>query len=313
MVDLIYYIGLATVLYHSWKTLQFAYIYLYRPTAPLARYKRDTDSWAFITGSSDGIGFGLAQTLRKEGWNLILLSHQADKLNSAKTALETEFPNVKADIKVLVYDAMTDSGPSLEKSLSSIITLPITVLINNIGGIPISPPSFRSLSQYTTQEIDNVIQLNNRFIARLTSLMLPTLARNGPSLIANMSSGAQVGIPWLVMYSATKGFISSFTLALCRELRADTLPISCINLIPGDVRSFQHQAPLAWNVPSSRAFGEAVVRGMSNAVDRGYLEWSPFWVHGVMLEILEWVPEWVRQAALRDEIRKKRRMFDKVE
>lgn len=313
MIYLIYYIGLFTLLYQTWKSLQLVYTYIYRPYTPLARYKRSPCSWALITGASDGIGFGLAQILRAEGWNLILLSRQPEKLNSAKTLLESEFPNPKAEIKLLIHDAMTDSGTDLSKATSAISTLPITLLINNIGGVPIDPPHFRSLNQYSTTEIDNAMQLNNRFMARLTSLLLPTLTLNSPSLIANMSSGAQIGIPWLVMYSATKGFVASFSAALSRELRADKIAVDVINLKPGDVRSFSHQAPLAWNVPSSRRFAEATVAGMSNAVDCGYLEWSPFWVHGIMLELLGWMPEWTKQAALNDEMRRKRRMFDKTE
>jgi 17beta-estradiol 17-dehydrogenase / very-long-chain 3-oxoacyl-CoA reductase len=47
------------------------------------RYGRNT--WALVTGSSEGIGKGIAIALAKQGFNLILSARTESKLDVAKT------------------------------------------------------------------------------------------------------------------------------------------------------------------------------------------------------------------------------------
>jgi len=46
-------------------------------------------------------------------------------------------------------------------------------------------------------EVDAHVDLNARFMARLTTLLLPVLTRQDRSLILNLSSPARMGMPWL--------------------------------------------------------------------------------------------------------------------
>lgn len=67
--------------------------------------------------------------------------------------------------------------------------------------------NFKPLTEYSFDEIDGFIDLHARFLARIIRLVLPFLPRMSPSLIMNVSSGADIGMPWMVIYSATKGFV----------------------------------------------------------------------------------------------------------
>ena len=72
---------------------------LFRLVAPLLTprlnlKKRYNGGWALITGGSEGIGLAIAEELAKEGFNLILVSRNMDKLESAKTKLSSLNTNI---------------------------------------------------------------------------------------------------------------------------------------------------------------------------------------------------------------------------
>jgi hypothetical protein len=72
------------------------------------RYGRN--SWALITGSSDGIGKGIALSLAKEGFNIILSARTESKLEGVKNEIKRMYPSL--DVKILVLDYERSSEPS---------------------------------------------------------------------------------------------------------------------------------------------------------------------------------------------------------
>jgi 17beta-estradiol 17-dehydrogenase / very-long-chain 3-oxoacyl-CoA reductase len=310
------YLGLATSLYFLAQLLSFTYVHLVRritTTPTLARYKHGSkETWALITGASAGIGYGFAQELTRHGISVVLLGHKKAELESAQADLLRERPG--AEVRLLVVDAISDSAATLQEAVETLKDLHITILVNNVGGFPVMSRYMKPLSDFSLAQIDDTISLNARFMSRLTRLLIPTLAANGPSLIINLSSGAYVGIPWLVMYSATKGFVASFSSALGREMRAEGLPVRVVALAPGDVRSQGHRAELAWNVPSSRAFAKSALDRIGAAgTGETPLVVSPYWVHALMILLLNVLPESVVQAGMVQGMREKRRKLEKDE
>jgi 17beta-estradiol 17-dehydrogenase / very-long-chain 3-oxoacyl-CoA reductase len=73
--------GVLTLLYTAFSIFRFLTFHLIKPSHPLQAYKRagDEPAYALITGSSAGIGLGIAQALVKEGFAVILLGHLADE------------------------------------------------------------------------------------------------------------------------------------------------------------------------------------------------------------------------------------------
>jgi NAD(P)-dependent dehydrogenase (short-subunit alcohol dehydrogenase family) len=70
--------------------------FLYPST--LDRYLRDYQgekSWALVTGSSDGIGKGIAHELCSHGFNVVLHGRNAEKLSRVQSSLLAEYPNVQ--------------------------------------------------------------------------------------------------------------------------------------------------------------------------------------------------------------------------
>jgi 17beta-estradiol 17-dehydrogenase / very-long-chain 3-oxoacyl-CoA reductase len=102
---------------------------------------------------------------------------------------------------------------------------------------PFAQPSFKTLTECTAAEVGGTINMNARFMAHVMRILLPNLTHNGPSLIFNMSSGADLGMPWLSMYSAVKGFKSSINRAVSGEAIGIDAAFDNVVLYPGDVQS----------------------------------------------------------------------------
>lgn len=168
---------------------------------------------------------------------------------------------------------------------------------------------FKPFHAYTPDELDSVLALNNRFMVYLTSLMIPVLSRDGSrSLIINIGSMAENGTPYQVLYSGTKGFISSFSKALDWELKAEGYKIDVVDVAPGEVRTQGHRVELSWRRTTADVFAEAALRKVGPRRGRHVIPYAP---HRFLLFILELLPESVQRKATVEGMWKMREKFDR--
>lgn len=303
-------IGILVVLYIVERAFDFVFFHFATPREALQGYKRrgPKPTYALITGASAGIGFGIAKALVKQGFGVIILGHKADELAEAASALRgalvlpedadpTKIP-VDEYVKTIVMDAMTATPEEMEEKLRATIIEPglrVSILVNNVGSIPITLPPFREIATYSPDDIDNTIAMNLRFPARLTTLMLPVITHRGSgvdaegisfgthrrSLILNLSSGGMVGIPYLVLYGATKAFNWSYSRGLAREMEANpsTNHVDVLGILPGDTRSQGNSFGVSNWAPDAEQFGQCIVEKTDGAIARGWREMQPFWLH----------------------------------
>ena len=57
---------------------------------------------AFISGSSQGIGYAIAENLAKEGVNIIINGRNEEKVNSAKERILQKYPEIT--VQTIVAD-----------------------------------------------------------------------------------------------------------------------------------------------------------------------------------------------------------------
>jgi short-subunit dehydrogenase len=287
---------------------RFVYFYFMQSSAVL-RYRHGNEPWALITGASAGIGGSLAQEITRYGFNVILLGHKREELEQHASAIKTASPN--SQTKIVVVDATKASFSEVKAILdaSNILQLNISVLINNVGGLgDIFTEYFKPFHKYTPQELDSVLAINNRFMVYLTSIMFPTLARSPRSLIINIGSMAEIGIPYQTLYSGTKGFIASFSKALDWEMKAEGFNIDVTDILPGEVRTQGNRMQLSWKRPSSEKFARAVLCKVGPGRGRHFIPYTP---HRFLLWILEILPEnTLRRAALIDDMKKMKDFYD---
>jgi len=270
------------------------FIYLYTRRSSLNRYKyerKGEQPWAFITGSSDGIGLAFAHELAREGFNIVLHGRNSVKLEGVQKALGLEYPN--SNFRVVIADACQD-GPQFFSGIDAIVqelrNLNLTILVNNVGGPPPKmEPLYKTFDNNLARDIDGVISMNIRFTTHLTASIIPLLSREQkPGLIMSIGSMADLGLPWLSMYSGTKSFVMSWTAALAREMKAEKRNIEVLGVVLATVTnvSFRKEVPTLMQ-PDAKTFARASL----DRVGCGKYVVAGYWVHGVMRTVLGLLPE----------------------
>ncbi|KAI6382643.1 hypothetical protein MCOR25_000643 [Pyricularia grisea] len=284
----------ALVLGKAWRLYDFFFC---PPKQPLHRYKifealptkesteppTENNAWALITGSSAGIGFGYAHYLLSHGFGVVILAHE--NIPAAVEQLRTLHPDMasKDRIKGITMNCTTASPVEIKNLISEVSQLPITILINNVGSIPISYPHMRPFRDYDAEGIDACINLNARFMTHMTCLMIPVLRRNvepsgGRALVLNVTSQAHLGMPLLSMYSASKGHVTALSAALTREFRVFGEPIDCLCIVPNEVRSQGNSVAPPGSVVDVD-YARMCLERVEKAVDSGMTAVVPYWKH----------------------------------
>ena len=184
---------------------------------------------ALITGATAGIGAQYARLLAKEGFDLILVARNKNRLSSTATSLNKEF-----GVKVEVLPADLTKPVQLEKVRKRLSDSkkPIEVLINNAG--------FGINKSFLVSDLSDEQGLLDVLVTapmRLTHAVLPIMKERNSGTIVNVSSVAS----WIAggSYSAAKSYLTVLTESLHTELRSTKVKISA--LCPGFTRTEFHE------------------------------------------------------------------------
>ncbi|KAK2062011.1 NAD(P)-binding protein [Colletotrichum caudatum] len=303
-------IGLVWVLYSAYRLCDALALWIL-PAVPLTRYQKKGpfESWALVTGASAGIGLGCAQELALRGFNLVLCGHDVDELEDARALIESECRQRRLGgdvaVRLVVLDPVAGSARQLQAAVDGLADLDVTVLVNDTGGVPAQPPLL--LREMSAEDVDAAVDLNVRFMARLTRLMAPALARNGPSLVLNVGSTTPSATGAAAVYPAAKAFVASFSRALAREMTADGAAVDVLCVAAGEVSGGGGKRANP-GAPDARAFAKAAVGTAGRAARRGMLEVTPWFRHAARRAFLERAPGWLGRklvtAAHDDKVRK---------
>jgi short-subunit dehydrogenase len=184
---------------------------------------------ALITGATAGIGAQYARLLAKEGFDLILVARNKNRLASTAKSLNKEF-----GVKVEVLPADLTKPVQLEKVRKRLSDSrkPIEVLINNAG--------FGINQSFLVSDLSDEQGLLDVLVTapmRLTHAVLPIMKERNSGTIVNVSSVAS----WIAggSYSAAKSYLTVLTESLHTELRSTKVKISA--LCPGFTRTEFHE------------------------------------------------------------------------
>lgn len=124
-------LGTAVFLYHLLKLADLVWFYFLRPSDGYRKYQQGPQSYAVITGATDGIGKSLAKNLYRKGFNVIIHGRNEKKLRA--TVEEIRALREDGVVESFIADATSASidYTSIAKRFSD---LNITLFINNVGG-----------------------------------------------------------------------------------------------------------------------------------------------------------------------------------
>jgi short-subunit dehydrogenase len=182
--------------------------------------------YALITGASSGIGHELAKVFAKNGFNLVLVARNLERLETVARELARDY---MADCHVISADLSLMSGVEEVHRRVHEKDLTVSVLVNDAGVGSYGPfcrTDFKTEAQ--------VINLNVVGLTYMTRLFVGDMVQNGSGRILNVAS--VVGfwpVPEMSVYAATKAYVISFSQSLASELKGTGVQVSV--LCPGAV------------------------------------------------------------------------------
>ena len=183
------------------------------------------DSYALVTGASQGIGEAMARDFAAEGHNLIIVARREDVLTRLAEELEKDYG---VDVIVAAHDLSV--ADDVDKLLSLIDEKRISICVNSAGIASFGPFMEQDWNYETNQ-----FNLNATAVFRITKAVLDQMVPRGEGALCNVGSAAgNVPIPNNATYVLTKAGVNAFTEALHYELK--TTGVHCTLLAPGPVR-----------------------------------------------------------------------------
>ena len=176
---------------------------------------------ALITGAAQGIGYACAEALKEDGFDLILSDINSGKLAATAKALDAAAITCdmgdSAQINAMFDQIAKEHGP-------------IHALVNNAGVA--MPGDFLT---YDADDFDRVIAINLKGVFLATQRAARLMVEHKiEGAIVNMSSiNAQVAIPAIPAYCASKGGVMQLTKVAAWALAKNNIRVNAVG--PGSI------------------------------------------------------------------------------
>lgn len=177
----------------------------------------------FISGASTGIGAAAARAFAARG------AHVVVHYNSSKEEAEAVAAEVRAaGSKAVTIGADVRDTAAINAAVSKAVEQMgrIDVLINNAGALVKRAP----LETVTDELFDEIININARSVVAFTRAVIPVMRGQAGGNIINVTSVAarHGGGPGALIYAASKGFVSTITRGMAKELLADKIRVNAV-------------------------------------------------------------------------------------
>mgnify|MGYP006284146431 CR=1 FL=1 len=163
-----------------------------------------------VTGGSTGIGAEVAKSFGAHGAK-VMVHYNASEAD-AKAVVDA-IAAKGGTAQMIKGDVMDRSQPAKIIAATLKAFGRIDVLVNNAGGMLGRKP----LAELTDEQYDKVMDLNAWSVLAFTREVAPIMQKQGGGNIINTTSIAARGA---VLYAASKGFVSTFTRGMAKELWA---------------------------------------------------------------------------------------------
>jgi gluconate 5-dehydrogenase len=187
---------------------------------------------ALVTGSSQGIGFALAQGLAEHGAEIVLNGRDVGKLAAAAATLRDAGHKVSvAGFDVTNAQAAKEGVEAVEQSVGA-----IDILINNAG------MQFRSpLEEFPVEKWEQLLATNISSAFYVGQAVARHMIQRGKGKIINIASvQSELARPGIAPYTATKGAIKNLTRGMCTDWAKHGLQVNAI--APGYFKTPLNQA-----------------------------------------------------------------------
>jgi 3-hydroxybutyrate dehydrogenase len=182
---------------------------------------------SLVTGSTSGIGLGIARALAEAGSAVVLNGlDAAAEINRTKDQLAADF-----GVEVSYSEADMTSSDAIAEMIAATVASHgrLDILVNNAGIQYVAP-----LDQFPVEKWNAILAINLSSAFHTTRLALPAMRQNKCGRIINIASAhGLVGSPFKAAYVAAKHGIVGLTKVTALETAEES--ITCNAICPGYV------------------------------------------------------------------------------
>lgn len=187
---------------------------------------------ALVTGSSQGIGFAMAEGLGRAGARLVLNGRDNAKLESAYKDLAAK----GFDVQSVAFDVTDEAAVNHAIAKVEIENGGIDILVNNAG------MQFRTpLEDYPAEKFRELLRVNIESAFLVGKAVAKYMIKRQAGKIINICSvQSELGRPSIAPYTASKGAIKMLTKGMCADWAKHGIQVNAIG--PGYFKTPLNQA-----------------------------------------------------------------------
>jgi 3-oxoacyl-[acyl-carrier protein] reductase len=180
-----------------------------------------TEKIAVVTGGAQGIGKAVAETLARQGANVIVADLQLEKATAVAEEITTNTGNKAIAIQVDVSNAESAQA-MIDAAIAEFDR--VDILVNNAG---ITRDNL--IMRMSEDEFDLVININLKGAFNCTKAIIRKMMKQRSGTIINMASVSGVtGQAGQTNYSSSKAGLIGFTKALAKEVGSRGITVNAV-------------------------------------------------------------------------------------
>ena len=186
-------------------------------------------AWAIVTGGGSGLGLAIAKRLAGQGYDIVIVGRNAQRLSDAAAAIRSCFEN-EGRVLTLPLDLSEDGAPEKLYEWAASEDIHPDVLVNNAGMY-----IYDKVLDVTPDRQKNLIGVNVNALASLCRLFGADMARQKDldpakrKYILNIASySVYMPIEGFGFYAGSKAFVRIFSKCFAKEMRHSGVKVTAV-------------------------------------------------------------------------------------